>query len=256
MQIAAHRLLRIGCGLELFEIGCRQLPDRRLVVFQTPVIALRLHAGASGEAHVLEPGRRPPIHIRRRRPVPGPEVHGDEELGDEVLRDLGEHVGLGRRFQLVAERIRKERLQPVRDLDLEQVLLLAVEIQDAAAGAGAADLPELEEVHRDLLDRPIRRQAPQENQRVLDARPLLGELEAHLEREVVAVVIRLVDEDVPGTLDSPGTTVNDHPSRQARQEETDGRQQDDWADAPPGHRRGRAAITGRRRGRDGRSSGR
>ncbi len=49
------------------------------------------------------------------------------------------------------------------------------------------------------------------------------------------MVIRLVDEDVPGTLDGPGTTVNDRPSGEARQKETDGRQQDDWAEAAPGH---------------------
>src|SRR5262249_31916958 len=156
--------------------------------------------------------------------------------------------------QLMAERIGKERLELVRDLDLEQVLLLAVEIQDPAARALAPDLPALEEIRRDLLDRPARRQALEENQRVFNARSLLRELDGHLESQIVSVVVRLVDEDVSRTLDRPGATMNENPGAEARQQEPDHGQHGDRAEATPAHRRGCAAITGRRRGRGGRSS--
>src|SRR5262249_9898739 len=77
----------------------------------------------------------------------------------------------------------------------------------------AADLPPLEETLGDALDRRFGGQLLQQHQGVLDARPLLGDLEAALERGVVIVVLRLVHEDVPRPPGSPPRSLQKHPAR-------------------------------------------
>ncbi len=255
-QVPAGRLLRIVGRREVCEVRGGQSADRGLIVLQRAAIPGCRHAGAARVvASLLQPRRRTQPRIGSGPRVIPLQVHRDQELGDEILRDLRQHVRLGGVLELTTERVRKDRLERVRHLDLEEILLGAIEVQDAAPPAVAPDLPALEQVRRDLLDRPVRGQARQEHQGVLDARPLLRQLQAHLEGQIVVVVTRLVDEDVAGAIERPGPAWQQREAADARHQHGADRERRERRERAPPHRPG-PALTGRIHDPAGRSSGR
>jgi len=97
------------------------------------------------------------------------QIRRDNEFGNEVLRNLGQHVRFRCLLEPPANNIGNVALECIGDLDFHQVLPGAVEVQDAAPIAPLADAELRKLLGGGFLNGPAGRKVRQKDQGVLDA---------------------------------------------------------------------------------------
>ena len=119
-EVALRRRLSSGGGQVLRQFGLRQMPNCAFEVAQRLAVAVHERATATREKFAAEPLRtRPGGEVARR--AHAAQVGGDDQLGNEILRDLREHVGSGCFLDRVTVEVGNVAFQCVGYLDLHEI---------------------------------------------------------------------------------------------------------------------------------------
>ena len=150
-EVALRGDLGSGRRQVLTQFGLRQTADCAFEIRYRPAVAMYQRSGATREKFPADPLRtRPGSQVVRG--AHRAQIGGNDQLGNEVLRDFREHVGPGSFLGLMTENVRDSALEPVRHLDLHEIFAGTVKVEDAATVGALSDAQLREKIHRRLFD--------------------------------------------------------------------------------------------------------